>query len=94
MADPTINLSEEPEMMTIDEVGKVVPASHAAKKDDDWVSWIVWCEACSKKIRGGLSSTIYAHSLAELHREENPDHPADCIKVMTHVCVEYEMFRV
>ena len=93
MADPTINFLEKPEMMTIDEVGEVVPAHPRTASCKEVVSWYIWCDACSKIIRDELSSTAYARTLSELHREENPGHPKECIIVLVHVDYTEEVFR-
>lgn len=94
MAEPII-IAEKPVMMTIDEVGRVVPASPqtTVQNDEDCVSWFIWCDCCSKMIKIGLSASSYAHSLSELHREENPNHPPNCIRVMSHVNVIFEDSR-
>jgi len=84
-------LAEKPERMTIDEIGKVVPAS-PKQKEEGWVSWFVWCEACSKLIKDGLTASAHALSVVDIHRAENPGHPPESIKAMTRVHVEFEVY--
>lgn len=94
MAEPTIALVEKLERMTIDEVGKVVPASPQKADPKEEISWSVWCEVCSKKIEDDLSSTDHARTIGEIHRSWNPGHPEKCIIIMVHVDYTEEMFRL
>jgi hypothetical protein len=77
------------------EVGKAVPSqTEESQAGDDWVSWTVWCDWCKRDLKGPLSSRARANMIAEMHREENPDHAPNCIVVNLCVNTITELFRV